>query len=112
MPTERTVRWLKSAWVAGIVAFGDLDHALEPVAPPEVAMADKIAHFGVFHPGSVPDGRPGRQDQDRSGGAHSPGPHSGGLQAMVPFRSCEAADVTADLLGMLSGSPWGFPSGF
>ena len=28
---------------------------------------------------------------------------SEGLQAMVPFRSYEAADVAADLLGMLSG---------
>ena len=44
MPTERTARWLRFAWVAGIAAF--LVISIMPLSRsplPEVAMADKAA---------------------------------------------------------------------
>ncbi len=105
MPTERTARWLRFAWVAGIVAF--LVISIMPLGRsplPEAAMVDKVAHFGVFLVLAL---------FPTAGGAVRTRTvvmvlvllalASEGLQAMVPFRSCDAADVAADLLGMLSG---------
>jgi len=115
MPTERTVRWLRFAWVAGIAAF--LVISIMPLSRsplPEVAMADKAAHFGVFIILALfPTAGEALRTRTVVVVLVLLALASEGLQAMVPFRSCEAADIAADLLGMLSGIALGaFLSGF
>ncbi len=105
MSTEKTVRWLRSAWIAGMVAF--LIISIVPLGRSPllgVEMADKIAHFGVFLILAL---LPAATGVVRIRTALVVlillALASEGLQAMVPFRSCEVADIAADLLGMLSG---------
>jgi len=105
MPTERTARWLRFAWVAGIAAF--LVISIIPLSRsplPEVAMADKAAHFGVFLILALfPTAAGAVRTRTVVVVLVLLALASEGLQAMIPFRSCEAADIAADLLGMLSG---------
>jgi VanZ family protein len=105
MSTEKTVRWLRSAWIAGMVAF--LIISIVPLGRsplPGVEMADKIAHFGVFLILALLPAATGVvRIRTVLVVLILLALVSEGLQAMVPFRSCEAADIAADLLGMLFG---------
>ncbi|HQO84054.1 MAG TPA: VanZ family protein [Synergistales bacterium] len=105
MSSERTARWLRCAWIAGIAAF--LAVSVMPLSRsplPGVEMGDKIAHFGVFFVLALfPVVTGAVRVRTVFFVLLLLAITSESLQALVPFRSFEGADLVADILGLLSG---------
>jgi VanZ family protein len=105
MASAATLKWLRAAWVAGIIAF--LAVSVMPIGRTPlsgVEMGDKIAHFGVFFILAIFPVSTGAVRTITvffvllllAVGSES-------LQALVPFRSWEVSDIVADLVGILAG---------
>ena len=105
MSSERTARWLRFAWIAGIAAF--LAVSVMPLSRsplPGVEMGDKIAHFGDFFVLALfPVVTGAVRVRTVFLVLLVLAITSESLQALVPFRSCEVADLAADVMGLLLG---------
>lgn len=105
MASAATLRWLRAAWVTGIIAFLAVSVMPIGITPLSgIEMGDKIAHFGVFFILAIFPVATGAVRTFTvflvllllAVGSES-------LQALVPFRSWEVADIVADLLGTIAG---------
>ncbi len=105
MASAATLRWLRAAWVAGIIAF--LAVSVMPIGRTPlsgVEMGDKIAHFGVFFILAIfPVSTGAVRTVTVFVALLLLAVGSESLQALIPFRSWEVADIVVDFLGMLAG---------